>query len=108
MVTHMRVPSKSYPMNTNMTRFRWFSKMCILFQSSDINIAACTNAQEVAQEGGTLVCAGINRTFTFLNKGSKEEVQREFREIVEIFIKAKVDFLLAEVRNASRQCSTDI
>ena len=85
-------------MNTNMTRF---SKMFILFQSSDINIAACTNAQEVAQEGGTLVCAGINRTFTFLNKGSKEEVQREFREIVEIFIKAKVDFLLAEVRNAS-------
>ena len=31
MGTHLRVLSKSYPMNTNMAGFRWFSKLkCIL------------------------------------------------------------------------------
>ena len=31
MVTHLRVLSESYPMNSNMTGFRWFSKdLCIL------------------------------------------------------------------------------
>ena len=31
MVTHLRVLSESYPMNTNMIRFRWFSNnLCIL------------------------------------------------------------------------------
>ena len=31
MGTHMRVLSESFPMNTNMTGFRWFSKKdCIL------------------------------------------------------------------------------
>ena len=27
MGTHLRVLSESYPMNTNMTGFRWFSKL---------------------------------------------------------------------------------
>ena len=31
MGTHLRVLSKSYPMNTNMTGFRWLSKICILW-----------------------------------------------------------------------------
>ena len=31
MGTHLRVLSKSYPMNTNMTGFGWFSKnLCVL------------------------------------------------------------------------------
>ena len=31
MGTHLRVLSKNYPMNTNMTGFRWFSKFfCVL------------------------------------------------------------------------------
>ena len=31
MGTHMRVLNKSYPMNTNMIGFRWFSKnLCVL------------------------------------------------------------------------------
>ena len=30
MGTHMRVLGKSYPMNTNMTGFGWFSKSCVL------------------------------------------------------------------------------
>ena len=36
MVTHLRVLSVSYPMNTIMTAFRWFSKMrpCALDKSS--------------------------------------------------------------------------
>ena len=39
MGTHQRVLSESYPMNTNMTRFRWFSKVltlrpCTLGESS--------------------------------------------------------------------------
>ena len=35
MGTHLRVLSKSYPMNTNMTGFRWFSKM---FASLNLNV----------------------------------------------------------------------
>ena len=31
MGTHLRVLIKSYPMNTNMTGFRWFSKIFCLF-----------------------------------------------------------------------------
>ena len=31
MGTHLRVLSKSYPMNTNKTGFKWFSKyLCVL------------------------------------------------------------------------------
>ena len=29
MGTHLSVFNKSYPMNTNMTGFRWFSKICV-------------------------------------------------------------------------------
>ena len=31
MGTHMKVLSKRFPMNTNMTRFRWFSKIFVLW-----------------------------------------------------------------------------
>ena len=31
MGTHMRVLSESYPMNTNMTGFRWFSKILVIW-----------------------------------------------------------------------------
>ena len=38
MGTHLRVLSESYPMNTNMTGFRWFSKifvsLCLMDESS--------------------------------------------------------------------------
>ena len=30
MGTHLTVLGESYPMNTNMTGFKWFSKNCIL------------------------------------------------------------------------------
>ena len=29
MGTHLRVLGKGYPMNTNMTGFRWFSNLCV-------------------------------------------------------------------------------
>ena len=34
MGTHMRVLSRTYPMNTNMTGFRWFSKIFAFFSLS--------------------------------------------------------------------------
>ena len=33
--THLRVLSESYPMNTNMTEFRWFSKVFASFALND-------------------------------------------------------------------------
>ena len=30
MGTHLRLLSENYPMNTNMTGFQWFSKVCVL------------------------------------------------------------------------------
>ena len=30
MVTHLRVLSENYPMHTNMTGFKWFSKIFVL------------------------------------------------------------------------------
>ena len=38
MGTHLRVLSKSYPMNTNMTGFRWFSKIFSSLCLMDENI----------------------------------------------------------------------
>ena len=32
MDTHLRVLSESYPMNTHMTGFRWFSKIFVLWK----------------------------------------------------------------------------
>ena len=40
MSTHLRVLSESYPMNTNMARFIWFSKnLCILVLWTKVALA---------------------------------------------------------------------
>ena len=39
MVTHLTVLSETYPMNTNMTGFRWFSKIFILVLWTKVALA---------------------------------------------------------------------
>jgi len=63
---------------------------------ADINQAAVEIAKGVTKDEDVLVCGGVNRTYTYLNGGSKEVVQGEFRKIIDIFVKEKVDFILAE------------
>ena len=36
--THLTVLSESYPMNTNMTGFRWFSKILVLWTKVAISL----------------------------------------------------------------------
>jgi len=61
-----------------------------------INKAACDLAHEVANEGDALVAAGICQTPTYLSGLGKEATQKEFKKQVDVFVKEKVDFLLAE------------
>jgi len=66
------------------------------YKWTNINKAACELAHEVASKGNALVAAGISQTPTYLSGLGKEAVQMEFKKQVDIFCKAKVDFLIAE------------
>ena len=71
-------------------------------QWGDINKAACALANEVANEGPFALSAGsICQTGNLFRSGkaTKEELQQEFREQVDVFQKNNVDFLIAEVIN---------
>lgn len=61
-----------------------------------INEAACELARQVAGEGDALVCGGICQTPTYLSGLGKAATQKEFKKQVDVFVKEKVDFLLAE------------
>ena len=43
--THLRVLSESYPMNTNMTVFRWFPKICASFNFQVLHVTKPTLSQ---------------------------------------------------------------
>jgi len=66
------------------------------FGVQDLNRAACTIAQEVADEFDALVCGGVCQTPTYLSGLGKVKTQDEFRKQMEVFIEQDVDFLLAE------------
>ncbi|KAF6031420.1 BHMT [Bugula neritina] len=61
-----------------------------------INEAACELAREVADEGDALVAGGISQTPTYLSGGSKEEVQAQYKQQLDQFVKCGVDFLICE------------
>ena len=52
MGTHLKVLNKSYPMNTNMTGFRWFSKrFCILVLWTKVAFRALFNPSKLKAQG---------------------------------------------------------
>ncbi|XP_049778523.1 betaine--homocysteine S-methyltransferase 1-like [Schistocerca cancellata] len=66
------------------------------FTGKAINKAACDIAKEVAAEGDALVAGGLSQTPTYLSGGTKEQVQKEFQNQVDVFIQNDVDFLICE------------
>ncbi|XP_036618627.1 betaine--homocysteine S-methyltransferase 1 [Trichosurus vulpecula] len=61
-----------------------------------VNEAACDIALEVAAEGDALVAGGVSQTPSYLSCKSETEVKKIFRQQLEVFMKKKVDFLIAE------------
>ncbi|KAJ7335884.1 hypothetical protein JRQ81_013825 [Phrynocephalus forsythii] len=61
-----------------------------------VNEAACDIAKEVAEEGDALVAGGVSQTPSYLSSKSEAEVKTIFRKQLDIFVKKKVDFLIAE------------
>ena len=69
-----------------------------LFQTRNINQAACDLAKGVAQEGGAYVAGCICQTAVLYSQGAgKDVVMKKFRNEIEIFIQNNVDILIAEV-----------
>jgi len=67
------------------------------YTCEELNQAACDIALKVARPAGALVCGPLSPTPTYNGgKGDKAAVQAEFRKQFEIYVKNKVDFLLAE------------
>ena len=63
MGTHMRVLIESYPMNTNMTGYRWFSKIfaSLYLDESSLSIDRVKNGKQLFTLGCT--CAiDVNQT----------------------------------------------
>ena len=63
---------------------------------SNVNQASCDLAKQVSEEFGCLWLGGVCQTPTYLNNGTKEKVQEEFRKQTKVFVENKADFLLAE------------
>nr|UIE77778.1 betaine--homocysteine S-methyltransferase 1 [Plecoglossus altivelis] len=66
------------------------------FTGAQINEAACHLAREVANEGDALVAGGVSQTPSYLSCKSETEVKAIFQKQLDVFIKNKVDFLIAE------------
>ena len=48
MGTYLRVLSEGFPMNTNMTEFRWFKKnLCVILDESSISIEKVKRLQAI-------------------------------------------------------------
>ena len=70
------------------------------FTVDQINQAACDIACNVAREKGTIVASGITQTGLFQGDGpkpSKEQVQSEIRDALEIYKRNDVDLIICEV-----------
>ena len=79
------------------------------FSVDQINQAACDIACSVAKDKGTIVASGITQTGLFQGEGpkpTKQEVQAEIRNALEIYKKNDVDLILCEVR--MRRVTQDI
>merc|ERR1711963_420450 len=69
------------------------------FSVDQINQAACDIACTVAKDKGTIVASGITQTGLFQGEGpkpTKQEVQAEIRNALEIYKKNDVDLILCE------------
>ncbi|XP_063873392.1 betaine--homocysteine S-methyltransferase 1-like [Scylla paramamosain] len=58
--------------------------------------AACRIAEEVAKEGDALIAGSITKCASYKDGKGKAAVQAQIRSQLELFIKNKVDFLIAE------------
>ena len=74
MGTHMRVLQESYPMNTNMTRFRWFSKIlhpCALIERSlsigRVNATVFSSSQQRGRKTEAMPWEPQDKCFTASN-----------------------------------------
>ena len=68
-----------------------------MFQSAEINAAACKIAREIANEGDAIVCGGLSPVPGYVTGKGEEAVRQEFRNQVDVFMEHEVDFVLAEV-----------
>ncbi|XP_050714848.1 betaine--homocysteine S-methyltransferase 1-like [Eriocheir sinensis] len=66
------------------------------FTCRQINEAACRIAHEVADEGDALVAGGITRCPVYVQGKGKAAVQAQIKKQLEVFVKNKVDFIIAE------------
>ncbi|KAK4289590.1 hypothetical protein Pmani_037450 [Petrolisthes manimaculis] len=62
----------------------------------EINEAGCSLAREVANEGNALVAGSISTCPVYSQGKGKQEVQAQVRQQLDVMVKHKVDFILAE------------
>ena len=58
---------------------------------------ACKIAKEIANEGDAIVCGGLSPVPEYVMGKKEAVVRKEFSKQLDIFVKHKVDFVLAEV-----------
>ncbi|XP_002131974.2 betaine--homocysteine S-methyltransferase 1-like [Ciona intestinalis] len=68
----------------------------VAYTTDAINEAACKIAHEVAAEGNALVCGGLSPVLSYLRERDSAKTRAEFDAQLDVFIKYKVDFVLAE------------
>uniref|UniRef100_H2ZFT2 Hcy-binding domain-containing protein n=1 Tax=Ciona savignyi TaxID=51511 RepID=H2ZFT2_CIOSA len=69
----------------------------ISYSTEAINEAACRIAHEIANEGDDmLVCGGLSPVLSYGRERNMEKARAEFDSQLNVFIKHKVDFVLAE------------
>ena len=69
MGTHLRVLNKSYPMNTNMAGFRWFSKLkCVILLWKKVATVLEGLTRIAAEKDKGKITVSYCTTFMFKNK----------------------------------------
>uniref|UniRef100_H2YEI3 Hcy-binding domain-containing protein n=1 Tax=Ciona savignyi TaxID=51511 RepID=H2YEI3_CIOSA len=69
----------------------------ISYTTDAINEAACRIAHEISKEGkDVLVCGGLSPVLSYFREKNMEKARAEFDSQLDVFIKYKVDFVLAE------------
>ena len=69
-----------------------------------INEAACRLARNSAAQTNALVAGSVSQTPSYLTDAPSEEVKQKFRDQADIFVKEKVDFLIAEYFEHLEEC----
>ena len=62
-----------------------------------MNESACEIVKKVAAKYNCLWAGGLSATNVYTQGGSKQDVQKYFKEQAEIFVRHGSDFLIAEV-----------